>query len=163
MPCPHPDCSACTYAFVADQADPGTSRAVIPIPRLIDVDDYLDFVTNRTVPDVSTELQPVLEALWSMAAVMGTNTTTGNLTCVACDINVPLTFSSELAKENFFLVHAHGFMDEHTFDVKRLMKCCIHQLLPNGRAVPFCAYNNLGYREQVRVAQNDTQSATRNT
>ena len=169
VPCPHPTCSASTYAIVTNgQAGPESGRnvlhqRVIPIPRILDVDDYLDFVTNRTVPDVSTELQPVLEALWSMAAVMGTNTTTGNLTCVACDINVPLTFSSELAKENFFLVHAHGFMDEHTFDVKRLMKCCIHELLPNGRAVPFCAYNNLGYREQVRVAQNDTQSATRNT
>ena len=41
-------------------------------------------------------------------------------------------------------------MDAHTFDLKRLMKCCVHELLPDGRAVPFCAYNNLGYREGVR-------------
>jgi uncharacterized radical SAM superfamily Fe-S cluster-containing enzyme len=41
-------------------------------------------------------------------------------------------------------------MDEHNFDVKRVMKCCIHELLPDGRAIPFCAYNNLGYREQAR-------------
>jgi uncharacterized radical SAM superfamily Fe-S cluster-containing enzyme len=143
VPCPHPTCSASTYAFV-------DGEQVIPIPRLIDVDDYLDFVTNRTVPDLSSELQPVLEALWSMAAVMGTGETTGNLTCVACDLDMPLAFSSELAQENFFLVHTHAFMDEYTFDLKRLMKCCIHQLLPDGRAVPFCAYNNLGYREQVK-------------
>ncbi|GAF70855.1 unnamed protein product, partial [marine sediment metagenome] len=24
------------------------------------------------------------------------------------------------------------------------------ELLPDGRAVPFCAYNNLGYRELLR-------------
>jgi hypothetical protein len=119
------------------------------------VDDYLDFVTNRTVPDLSAELQPALEALWSseaMAAVMGTDETTDNLTCsatVACDVNVPLNFNPELLREHFFMVQAHGFMDEHTFDLKRVMKCCIHELLPSeadGRAVPFCAYNNLGYR-----------------
>ena len=44
-------------------------------------------------------------------------------------------------------------MDEHTFDLKRLMKCCVHELLPDGRAVPFCAYNNLGYRQQVKLEQ----------
>jgi uncharacterized radical SAM superfamily Fe-S cluster-containing enzyme len=146
VPCPHPTCSASTYAFV-------DGEQVIPIPRLLDVDDYLDFVANRTVPDLSAELQPVLEALWSMAAVMGTDETTGNLTCLACDIDVPLSFSSELAPENFFLVHAHGFMDEYTFDLQRLMKCCVHELLPDGRAVPFCAYNNLGYRQQVKREQ----------
>ncbi|MFW6056820.1 MAG: radical SAM protein, partial [Chloroflexota bacterium] len=43
--------------------------------------------------------------------------------------------------------------NEHSFDLKRLMKCRIHQLLPDGRAVPFCAYNTLGYREQVRREQ----------
>ncbi len=51
------------------------------------------------------------------------------------------------------MVQVHGFMDEHTFDLKRLMKCCIHELLPDGRAVPFCAYNTQGYREQVRREQ----------
>jgi uncharacterized radical SAM superfamily Fe-S cluster-containing enzyme len=145
VPCPHPTCSASTYAVIHD-------GDVIPIPRILDVDDYLDFVTNRTVPDLSAELQPVMEALWSMAAVMGTEKTTDSLVCAACDLSVPLTFSTELNKENFFLVHVHGFMDEHTLDVKRLMKCCIHELLPDGRAVPFCAYNTLGYREQVRKA-----------
>ncbi|MGD9099527.1 MAG: radical SAM protein [Anaerolineae bacterium] len=140
VPCPHPTCSASTYAFV-------DNGQVTPITRLLQVDDYLDFVTNRTVPDLSAELQPVLEALWSMAAVMGSDETTGNLHCVACDINIPANFGPEQAQEYFFLVHAHGFMDEHTFDVKRLMKCCVHELLPDGRAVPFCAYNNLGYRE----------------
>jgi uncharacterized radical SAM superfamily Fe-S cluster-containing enzyme len=143
VPCPHPTCSASTYAFV-------DGKQVIPIPRLIEVDDYLDFVTNRTVPDISTELQPLLEALWSMAAVMGSDKTTQDLTCVACDISIPVAFSDQINKENFFLIHVHGFMDEYNFDVKRVMKCCIHEMLPDGRAIPFCAYNTLGYREQLK-------------
>ena len=143
VPYPHPTCSASTYAYVDDEH-------VIPIPRTLEVDDYLDFVTNRTVADLSMELQPVLEALWSMGAVMGAEKTTEGLACVACDLNLPLDLDGRLKPENFFMIQVHGFMDEHTFDLKRLMKCCIHHLLPDGRAVPFCAYNTLGYREEVQ-------------
>jgi uncharacterized radical SAM superfamily Fe-S cluster-containing enzyme len=148
VPCPHPTCSASAYGVVHD-------GNVVPITRLLDVDDYLGFLTNRTAPDLSVELQPVMESLWSMAAVMGSERTTEGLTCVACDLTLPLDAVNQFGSESFFLVHAHGFMDEHTFDVKRLMKCCVHQLLPDGRAVPFCAYNVLGYREQVREEMND--------
>jgi uncharacterized radical SAM superfamily Fe-S cluster-containing enzyme len=150
VPCPHPDCSACTYAFVSGDQ-------VMPIPRLVDVEDYLDFITNRTAPELgdalTEEIRQAMEALWSMAAMMGTDETTDDLTCVACGIDVPLPSDPQLLKRHFFLVQVHGFMDEHTFDLKRLMKCCVHELLPDGRAVPFCAYNNLGYRERVRREQ----------
>jgi uncharacterized radical SAM superfamily Fe-S cluster-containing enzyme len=161
VPCPYPTCTACTYAFVNDgQAGPALSQRVTPITRILNVDDYLDFVINRTIPDLSAELQPVLESLWSMAAVMGTDKTTDELTCVACDISIPLPADAQFLKEHFFMVQVHGFMDEHTFDVKRLMKCCIHELLPDGRAVPFCAYNNLGYREEVRRAMSNECQGT---
>ncbi len=146
VPCPHPTCSACTYALVnGDQ--------VIPITRLLNVDDYLDFVNNRSTPDLSAELQSVLEALWSMAAVIGSDKTANALNCIACNSSISLPSEFKFTPEHFFLVQIHGFMDEHTFDVKRLKKCCVHELLPDGRAIPFCAYNNLGYREQVKCQQ----------
>ncbi|TKJ29983.1 MAG: radical SAM protein [Chloroflexi bacterium B3_Chlor] len=143
VPCPHPTCSACTYAFLHGDE-------VIPIPRTLNVDDYLDFISNRTLPDLSAEIEPVVESLWSMAAVMGSDKTTDNLVCATCGIEAAMSLDPEHLKEHFFAIQVHGFMDEHSFDLKRLMKCCVHQLLPDGRAVPFCAYNNLGYREEVR-------------
>lgn len=146
VPCPHPTCGASTYAY-------REGEELIPIPRLLNVDDYLDFITNRSVPEMSTEIREVLEGLWSMSAVPGSEKTTGNLTCVACNMNVPLPADLDTLRRKFFMIHVHGFMDEHTFDLKRLMKCCIHELLPDGRAVPFCAYNNLGIREQVKQEQ----------
>jgi 7,8-dihydro-6-hydroxymethylpterin dimethyltransferase len=146
VPCPHPSCSACTYAFVAGDQ-------VIPIPRLINVDDYLDFVTNRAGPSFTDELQQAMEGLWSMAASMGAEKTMDDLTCVACGIDIPLPADSAFLKRHFFLVQIHSFMDEHTFDLARLQKCCIHELLPDGRAVPFCAYNVLGQREKRRKEQ----------
>jgi len=150
VPCPHPTCSACTYAFV-------DGNQVIPIPRLVNVDDYLDFVGNRSAPDLSKELQSVLESLWSMATVMGSDKTINNLNCAACTGDLAITAKSKLTPDHFFLIQVHGFMDKHNFDLKRLMKCCVHELLPDGRAVPFCAYNNLGYRERATYLQEVSQ------
>ena len=146
VPCPHPTCSACTYAYI-------DNGRVIPITRLLNVDDYLEYLNNRAAPDLSAELQPVLETLWSMASVMGSEKTSDALNCAACNSNLQIPPGFAFKPEHFFMIQVHGFMDEHTLDIKRLMKCCVHELLPDGRAVPFCAYNNLGYREQVKRKQ----------
>ena len=44
------------------------------------------------------------------------------------------------------LVGVKGFLDAHTFDTRRVMKCCLAHVLPSGHVVPFCAYNTL-YRD----------------
>jgi hypothetical protein len=116
------------------------------------VDDYLDFATNRSLPDLSVELQSALETLWSMAVAAGSGKMAAALTRIA-RASVGLISKRKLSLGDFFVIQAHGFMDENTFDIKRLMKCCVHELLPDGRAVPFCAYNNLGYRQQVKLSQ----------
>ena len=141
VPCPHPTCSACTYAFKdGDQ--------VIPWTRLVNIEDYLDFITNRTVIDFSEEMKSALESLWSMATIMGGEKTNNALNCATCNLNLP-SLDGKSLQEHYFMVQVHGFMDEYNFDLKRLMKCCVHQLLPDGRAIPFCAYNNLGYRQKI--------------
>ncbi len=142
VPCPHPTCSACTYAFKdGDQ--------IIPVTRFVNVEDYLDFITNRTVIDFSEEMKSALESLWSMATIMGGEKTNNALSCATCNLSLP-SLDSESLRERFFMVQVHGFMDEYSFDLKRLMKCCVHQLLPDGRAIPLCAYNNLGYRQKMK-------------
>ena len=45
-----------------------------------------------------------------------------------------------------FRVTLTAFLDAHTFDTRRVMKCCLAHLLPSGHVVPFCAYNTL-YRD----------------
>ena len=53
--------------------------------------------------------------------------------------------------KNIFMVMLQDFMDPWTFNQKNLMKCCKEILLPDGKQIPFCAYNNVGYREQARA------------
>jgi uncharacterized radical SAM superfamily Fe-S cluster-containing enzyme len=47
----------------------------------------------------------------------------------------------EQAKTWTFSVSAMGFQDAWTLDLERLRGCCIHVVAPDGRLVPFCAYN----------------------
>jgi len=110
----------------------------------------LDFITNRTVINFSEEMKSALESLWSMATIMGAEKTNSALSCATCNLSLPSLDDFESLKDRFFMVQVHGFMDEYSFDLKRLMKCCVHQLLPDGRAIPLCSYNNLGYRQKMK-------------
>ncbi len=49
------------------------------------------------------------------------------------------------------MVVAQDFQDEWTLDVTKLRKCCVAEIVPDGRIIPFCAYNAAGYRTQVRA------------
>jgi hypothetical protein len=123
---------------------------VLPLPRLVNVEDYLDYLTNRTMPDVfSSEVQRALESLWSMSALAGSQTTGEAFRCAAC--NIDFSPGGEDLKRHVFMVSVHGFMDEYNFDLERCMKCCIHELVPDGRLIPFCVYNNCGYREGIKA------------
>jgi uncharacterized radical SAM superfamily Fe-S cluster-containing enzyme len=49
------------------------------------------------------------------------------------------------------MIVIQDFQDPYTLNVKQLMKCCVEEITPDGRLIPFCAYNSVGYREQVRA------------
>jgi hypothetical protein len=51
-----------------------------------------------------------------------------------------------LSGADVFRVTLTAFLDAHTFDTRRVMKCCLAHVLPSGHVVPFCAYNTL-YRD----------------
>jgi hypothetical protein len=59
VPCCFPTCNSVTYAYLDDDG------SVIPLPRLLEVDDYLDYITNRIIPDMGAEVRTALEGLWS--------------------------------------------------------------------------------------------------
>lgn len=132
IPCPHPTCSAVTYIYTDEEQ-------ITPITRIINVDDYLDYFKNQIITDLSALTKGALEGLWSASATPGTEKTAGN---VACACGLPLEGLGELEKQ-VTMIGIHAFMDPYNFDLKRARKCCIHQILPEGKMVPFCVYNNL--------------------
>jgi uncharacterized radical SAM superfamily Fe-S cluster-containing enzyme len=144
VPCCFPTCNSVTYAFIEGEK-------VTPLPRILNVYDYLDYITNRVMPDFSLEIKKALEGLWSSSSVPGSQKSTEQfaLSCQACGIPESATIG-DLA-DHMLMIMLQDFMDPWTFNQKNLMKCCKEFLLPGGKQIPFCAYNTLGYREQARI------------
>ena len=144
VPCCFPTCNSVTYAYL-------DGDTVLPIPRLLNVDDYLDYISNRIVVDFSDDIQRALEGLWSSSAVPGSSKAAMEfaLSCAACGLPDGGLDLGEFAGR-MFMIMLQDFMDPWTFNQKNLMKCCKEILLPDGKQIPFCAYNSVGYREQAR-------------
>ena len=139
VPCCSPTCRSAAYAL-------HDGNDLVPLTRLVDVEEYLDYVTNRAVPD--PEIRTALEGLFSASAAAGTKRTSERLECVACGVGLPEEFREAAARG--FMVVVQDFQDPYTLDVRKVRKCCVSEIVPDGRLIPFCAYNSAGYREQVR-------------
>ncbi|MPZ27427.1 MAG: radical SAM protein [Micromonosporaceae bacterium] len=153
VPCCFPSCRSITYLL--SEGTPGQPGfGVVPIPRLLNVEDYLDYVSNRVVPDYA--VREALEKLWSASAFMGTDTTEEKLRAAvealdcadACGVNLPEAIAN--LTDRAFMIVIQDFQDPYTLNVRQLMKCCVEEITPDGRLIPFCAYNSVGYRERVR-------------
>jgi uncharacterized radical SAM superfamily Fe-S cluster-containing enzyme len=157
VPCCMPVCNFVTYALLQDDT-------VTPIPRILPVETYLDYIKNRSLPGLSDELLAVLERMWSSSAQVGSDRLTADLSTVLGDIPGPANLSSERCpschaslplsehgthdlSRHIFMLSIRDFMDPYTFQMKNAMKCCVNFLTTDGRMVPFCSYNSVGYRE----------------
>ena len=155
VPCCMPTCNFVTYALLGEDS-------VTPITRLIDVEGHLDYLKNRTLATFDAEVLATLERLWSSSAPVGSDGAARDVhralgafasRCTACQSGLPLSShgSADLAR-HVFMVNTRDFMDPWTFNVKNVMKCCVEFIVPDGRMIPFCAYNSVGYREQVAAS-----------
>jgi uncharacterized radical SAM superfamily Fe-S cluster-containing enzyme len=166
VPCCAPTCRSITYLLTQGHPD-DPDFGLVPIPRLLQVEDYLDYVANRVVPDPG--IREALEKLWSASAFVGTETSDERLTrlstgvaealdCAdACGVNLPEALAG--ITENAFMIVVQDFLDPYTLNVRQLMKCCVEEITPDGRLIPFCAYNSVGYREQVRAQMSGVEVA----
>lgn len=154
VPCCFPTCNSVTYAFI-------DGENVTPLSRIVNVYEYLDYITNRVMPDFSLEIKKALEGLWSSSAVSGSQKSAEQLSisCQACGLPESLTIGD--IAQNMLMIMLTDFMDPWTFNQKNLMKCCKEFLLPGGKQVPFCSYNTIGYREQARAQLEAMEPARR--
>ncbi|HEY7358028.1 MAG TPA: radical SAM protein, partial [Ktedonobacterales bacterium] len=156
VPCCFPTCNSVTYALL-------DGETVLPLPRVLNVDDYLDYITNRVTPDLGDDIKRALEGLWSSSAVVGSDKFAQQfaLSCAACGLPDGQGLDLKAFADQIFMIMLQDFMDPWTFNQKNLMKCCKEILLPDGKQIPFCAYNSVGYREQAR-AQLEARERGRN-
>lgn len=168
VPCCMPTCNFVTYAMI-------DGDTITPITRVLDISYYLDYIKNRTMPALNDDLLHTLERLWSSSAKVGSDDAARDIQdivkgkglggngrhsveesraaqrCSSCHAHLPLSEHAprDLGR-HIFMINTRDFMDPYTFNVKNAMKCCVEFLTPDGRMIPFCTYNTVGYREQVR-------------
>jgi len=155
LPCSHPSCFGLTYMLKTD-------AGFIPFPRFIELDRYLEIIANRGTirPDEGFEgtIRATIDELWSSAGQIPDTERILRTLKKAIRLMYPedrvlemeerLHVGEGLVKTIFI----HAFMDEHTFEVDRIKKCCTHYALPDGRLMPGCAYNMFYRHKDPRFA-----------
>lgn len=129
LPCAHANCHRMAYLYRG-------GPEVIPVGRMIDVTKHMDLVANSIVYTPARAKQIVAAACGCGPGGCGPS----------ANGFVEKALAEALTGEDVFRVTLTGFLDAHTFDTRRVMKCCLAHVLPSGHVVPFCAYNTL-YRD----------------
>ena len=148
LPCAHPNCHTLTYAYRRE-------GEVFPLLRFMDGRKHLDLLANGIALNRARGrelIQAYLKASGcaddgcsGIDAYLGALASLETLPPVAREF-FDRALRETLDPEDLFRVTITSFLDAYNFDVRRVMKCCIHHVLPSGHLIPFCAYNVL-YRD----------------
>jgi uncharacterized radical SAM superfamily Fe-S cluster-containing enzyme len=110
VPCCFPTCNSVTYAYV-------DGETVLPITRLLDVEDYLDYISNKILPGFGDDVLRALEGLWSSSAVPGSDKAASDFltSCAACQLPGGLVgLDIRGIADRMFMVMLQDFMDPWT-------------------------------------------------
>lgn len=152
LPCSHPTCFALTYLLKLDSGSSGEAE-YIPIPRFVQVEQYLDTIKNRTMPGLETEsyekIKENIYSIWSSSGIQpqsrkildALKDIISEIGCCGQDIKPRQLF--EIAEKNIKSVFIHHFMDAYNLDFSRIMKCCHQYPLEETLLIPCCVYNNM--------------------
>ncbi len=159
----HPACGAATYVYVERNPD-GTVKRFIPITEFLDVEGFIEYIEEK-MGEFMREGLPSYSGFRKMV----------KLSKLALDLRKFIDRSklppeidfwkllfNVIVKRNYdalgkvhytllFLGIMH-FMDLYNYDVMRVRRCNIHYLTPDGRLIPFCAFNVLNdlYRDYIQ-------------
>ncbi len=161
VPCAHPNAHSIAYAFRhGDQ--------VTPITRFVDIERHFDLLANGISLNRQNTRQIIAqwlerETCGSDCSCFGSTDQLANqlptFTPPAPSVDSPEGYtravlglaesffsralSEDLSAADMFRITTTSFMDAYNFDVRQIMKSCVHHLLPSGHLIPFCAYNLL--------------------
>src|SRR4029077_1124068 len=116
-----------------------------PINRMIDITQHMDLIANSVIFTPARARQIVARYLES-AGGCGCGPGGCGPTDPTLNEFVVKALAEKITGSEVFRVTLTAFLDVHTFDTRRVMKCCLAHLLPSGHMVPVCSYNTL-YRD----------------
>lgn len=135
LPCAHPNGHTLAYAYRSE-------NHLLPLARFVDLENHLDLLSGRITFNRPRAKELIAEYLSRQPCGLGG--------CDSDQSDAEDFFERALAEclepEDVFRITTTSFMDAYNFDVRQLMKSCVHHLLPSGHIIPFSAYNVL-YRD----------------
>jgi hypothetical protein len=177
LPCAHPNGHTLAYSFRRFKPD----LQFIPLARFIDIEKHIDLLSGRITFDrprakelISTVLDsfgcglanasgPQIDnALGLFAQHMQAKHSSTQIphsdpnTVSLAKEFLNSALNMELEPEHMLRITTTSFMDAYNFDIRQLMKSCVHHILPSGHLIPFSAYNVL-YRDGHVPLPNLTQ------
>ncbi|ANF22533.1 tetraether lipid synthase Tes [Thermococcus piezophilus] len=154
----HYCCGAATYVFLDRE-----KKRVVPISRFLDVEGFVEYLESRAEEIEKWKQLGRLQKLKLGAEIFLKFKSFYDEKYAPKDLDVLGLIKNAFMHGNYealgkfhinalFLGMMH-FMDEYNYDVERVERCVIHYALPDGRIVPFCAFNVIPelYRDKVQA------------
>ena len=147
----HFACGAATYVFKDEDGK------IIPVTRFIDV-QALFALLEKTASEVrggKNKTLAKLELAYAVRKLVNDERKPKRLDANRMLKDLLLKGSYDGLREfhhNSLFIGMMHFMDLYNYDVERVERCCIHYAMPDGRVVPFCAFNVVPefYRDSVQ-------------
>ncbi len=151
----HPVCGAATYVYV--EREHGLVKKFIPITDFVDVEGLLEYLYEkwRDLVSGSSRLMTGLKLLYSIRKFIDNKKAPKEFDLWKILFNIIIKRSYEalavLHYKMLFIGMMH-FMDLYNYDIQRVMRCNIHYGVPDGRLIPFCAFNIFDdiYRDKIQ-------------
>ncbi len=138
----HFACGMASYIFM----DEGK---LVPIMRFVDVDGLLEYI-NKLADELEGKTKvmksiKLIGALRKIDQFVDKEKQPKGFDFTKLMIKIALNRGNynalgEFHKKTLFVGFMH-FMDKYNYDVERVKRCVIHYAMPDGRIVPFCAFN----------------------
>ena len=146
----HPACGMATYLFIEGEK-------IIPLPRFFDVEGFLAFLEELSAQAKGTtgKIYTTLRIITKLNSFVDKEKQPKDLKFSRLMLNI-LRYGDyealgKLHHKSLFVGMMH-FMDLYNYDIERVKKCCIHYAQPDGRIVPFCAFNVIPqwFRDEIQ-------------
>jgi uncharacterized radical SAM superfamily Fe-S cluster-containing enzyme len=179
LPCAHPNAHTLAYAYRGG----GT---VVPLARFIDLTEHLDLLSGA-ITFTRARARELVNQLISRQCCgdggCGCSTDGivelngkpadprqqmrgGGVIAPVADEFFRRILAEDVSPSDVFRITTTSFMDAYNFDVRQVMKDCVHFILPSGHIIPFSAYNLL-YRDSLiplpNLRNESTTKSTKNT
>jgi len=140
----HSHCGIATYMFVKDPDN------VVPVTRFVEVEPLFDELSALAKKAEGKKIKAFskVKAFRLLKKYMIADQVPDGLSTTQFLRGLQGVLSestkTELARFSWKMMYvgAMHFMDSYNYDIERVKRCMIHYTTPDGKIIPFCAYNS---------------------